>query len=160
MPSHSNTAAFGTFDDRLVASVVDGGFIVVRAPVSMHLALFAHASRRARARAHCSIEVAKQMLGTPVFREVATQLGLAELPTDPTVCADVVAAEAHTRRAVLVLPLPDRGTWDFAVASELVKRARPFLVVFVTSDETPGWNEDASGACFDLAPAYAQPIGT
>ncbi len=66
-------------------------------------------------------------------------LGLGNVPCDPAACADAIAMAASAQRAAIVAPLPKEGTWDHAVAIELVRSSR-VLIVFVTASEPPAWD--------------------
>jgi DNA-binding NtrC family response regulator/Tfp pilus assembly protein PilF len=131
----ATTHAFVDFDERLAAS--QAGVVVVRAPLDVHGPILAHASRRLRASGWLPIKAVGRA-GAPLFREVATHLGLDGAPYDPPACADAIATAATAQRAAVVAPLPPSGTWDFAVAAELARAARAMLV-FVTASEPPAW---------------------
>ena len=62
--------------------------------------------------------------GAPLFRELATQLGLGAAPERPAPCADAIAQAAVAKHAAIVAPLPKEGTWDRAVATELARSTR------------------------------------
>ena len=123
----------------------------MRAPDKAHVAILAHAARRLRARGYRPIEVPPNArLGTPFFREAASQLGLPMLPTGPKACAELIAKEVLARRAVLVVPLPPRETWDRAVASELAEHSESLLMVLVTAGDVPVWDAVTDVTLFEL----------
>jgi transcriptional regulator with GAF, ATPase, and Fis domain len=122
---------FIDLDDRVVAGV--GGVAVVRAPSREAAeAMGAHLARRARALGQCTIE-ARSGLGAPLWREVASRLGVGTLAGDPTEAAAAVARAALLRRAVVVAALPAAGTWDRAVAHAMTSLASPPPVFLVAS---------------------------
>ena len=73
---------------------------------------------------------------------MALRLGLRTVAVDPSTCADTIVAAALSQRAAIVAPLPVEGTWDWAVALAIAKRAC-VLLVFVTANETPLPIQDA-----------------
>ena len=171
----------GTFvelDERLVATGLAGfsagfsaGVILVRAPHDVHAALMAHAARRLRSSGWSAlVDPIASANGSangrardcerraPLFRELATQLGLGVLSSDPHACAEAIAHAAFSKHAAIIAPLPKDGSWDRAVATELVRITRG-LVVFVTTVEVSqvsqvsqvSGGESAPVALFDLA---------
>ncbi len=142
--SASSGRAFVDFDERLVATdsrVLQPGVIVVRAPLEVHAAIIAHTARRLRTSGWLPIDAsiaAGSRGGAPLFREIATRLGLAIVPSDPHACADAIAQVAASKRAAIVALLPQEGSWDRAVASELVRNERAGLIVFVTAASAHG----------------------
>ena len=142
----SGGRAFVDFDERLVgtdARVLQSSVVIVRAPVEVHAAIIAHTARRLRTSGWLPIDAttaAGSRGGAPLFREIATRLGLAVVPSDPHACADAIAqvAACSTRkRAAIVALLPQEGSWDRAVANELVRSGRAGLLVFVTAPPSP-----------------------
>ena len=120
---------FVEVDDRVASGA--GGVAIVRAPSREAAdALGAHVARRARAAGRCAIE-AKSARGAPLWREVASRLGVGVLPGDPTDAAEAIARAATMRRAVVVATLPPAGTWDRAVTQALssFEAAPPILLV-------------------------------
>jgi transcriptional regulator with GAF, ATPase, and Fis domain len=144
----SSSRAFVDFDERIVSA--QAGVIVVRAPLEVHGPIVAHASRRLRTSGFHPVDAAVRP-GAPLFREVAMHLGLGTVPVDPSACADAIALAAVTQRAAIVVPLPDDGTWDRAVALELAKNVR-LLLVFVTASEPPAFTETMFDVAAELQP--------
>ena len=157
-------ASFVEFDERLVAAAT-AGVLLVRAPQDVHAALMAHAARRLRTSGWSALvdpisptSVSGRALTAstraPLFRELATQLGLGAVSSDPHACAEAIAQAAAAKHAAVVAALPKEGTWDRAVATELVRITRG-LVVFVTSSELAqitlvNGTENVSISTFDL----------
>ncbi len=136
--------AFVDLDERIVRA--EPGVVIVRAAADVQAPIVAHAVRRLRASGLNPVDAAVRA-GAPLFREIATQLGLGAIPSDPSQCADAITQAALVRRAAIVAPLPNDGTWDRAVASELARSPR-LLVVFVTAGEAPAsWD----AASFEVA---------
>jgi len=140
-----------------------GSVVVVRASRDLHAALLAHMARRLRtAGAFPAVdsrvetrEQAAAAAGAPIFREIATQLGLPRaslLSSEPQTFAEAIAQAASAKHSAIVTSLPKEGSWDRAVANELVRIGRT-VVVFVTSSEIPTWDGIATStiAAFDLA---------
>jgi transcriptional regulator with GAF, ATPase, and Fis domain/tetratricopeptide (TPR) repeat protein len=126
---------FVDLDDRVAAGTL--GATVVRAPSrEAAVAVGAHVARRARAAGFHAIE-ARAARGAPLFREVASRLGLTVLPTEPSEVADVIARAASQRRAVVVGALPREGDWDRAVACALASMAAPPALVLVSTGSEP-----------------------
>ncbi|MDB5220696.1 MAG: Nitrogenase (molybdenum-iron)-specific transcriptional regulator NifA, partial [Myxococcaceae bacterium] len=166
--------AFVDFDERLVASAGSAagssGVVVVRAPQDVHAALLAHTARRVRTSGWCPVVDSRAAAlgsgapgasgasGAPIFREIATQLGQLGLArasivsSEPHAFAEAIAQAASAKHAAIVAPLPRDGSWDRAVASELVRIASAGrgLVVFVTAAEIPAW-EGVAVSAFDLS---------
>ena len=136
------------------------GVVVVRAPQDVHAALLAHTARRLRTTGSSPVvdsRAEKRSAGAasaPIFREIATQLGLARasgngvVSSEPQAFAEAIAQAAAAKHSAIVAPLPREGSWDRAVANELVRIGRA-LLVFVTSAEIPAW-EGAAVSAFDL----------
>jgi transcriptional regulator with GAF, ATPase, and Fis domain len=168
--------AFVDFDERLVASpgaslgAIAGstagiaGVIVVRAPQDVHAALLAHTARRVRTSGWSPVvdgrvdrvsSIVAVPTGAPIFREIASQLGLpgaSLISSEPQIFAEAIAQAASVTHAAIVAPLPREGTWDRAVAGELVRIAnggRGLVVVFVTAADLPSW-EGVAVSAFDL----------
>jgi transcriptional regulator with GAF, ATPase, and Fis domain len=108
------------------------GVTVVRAPADVHASIVAHASRRLRTSGLQPV-AAFARTGAPLFREVASHLGLGAVPVDPAACAEAIAGAALAQRAAIIARLPPDGSWDRAVAAELARAPR-VLLVFVTAD--------------------------
>ena len=160
--------AFVDFDERLVASPGStagiAGVVVVRAPQDVHAALLAHTARRVRTSGWSPVvdgrvdrlsSVVVVPTGAPIFREIASQLGLpgaSLISSEPQTFAEAIAQAASVARAAIVAPLPRDGTWDRAVAGELVRIANGGrgLVIFVTAAEIPSW-EGVAVSAFDLS---------
>ncbi|HEY8041884.1 MAG TPA: sigma 54-interacting transcriptional regulator [Polyangiaceae bacterium] len=130
-PSAIAARGFVELDDRVAAGT--GGVVVVRAPSHETAeAMGAHVARRARASGMFAIE-ARAAQGAPLWREVASRLGVGTLASDPVEAADAIARAAALRRAVVVATLPARGTWDRAVACELTTLGTAPAVVLVAT---------------------------
>jgi|GEM_PF-399472 len=133
---------FVELDDAMSRGV--GGVVLVRVPSpGAAYAIGAHVARRARAAGLCAIE-ASAHAGAPLWREVASRLGVGALGSDPREAARAVAHAAALRRAVVVAALPAAGGWDRAVACELASATitaadalarpdAPLLAVLVTT---------------------------
>jgi transcriptional regulator with GAF, ATPase, and Fis domain len=134
--------------DELLLSGSAPEVVIVRAPSAVHAAVVAHAARRLRTAGLSCVDAASAahgLPGAPLFRELATQLGLGVVATDPQACALAIAQAAASQRAALISLLPSEGTWDRAVASELVAAQRSHLLLFVTdSAELPPWDDVAT----------------
>ncbi len=119
------------------------GVVVLRVPASIQLAVVAHTRRRLRARAVATLDVfsdARTRVYVPLFRELATHLGLGLVPGDPQACAEVVAQAASAKRTAVLAPLPIAGSWDFAVATEFALASSDQARVFVTPNDAPRWD--------------------
>ena len=136
--------SFVDFDERLVscdarnAQASPLGVMIVRASHEVHPAIIAHATRRLRACGWLPVDASSAVGsrgGAPLFREIATQLGLAVVPSDPHACAEAITQLAASKQAAIVAVLPKEGSWDRAVANELVHTARSGLVIFVTGTD-------------------------
>jgi transcriptional regulator with GAF, ATPase, and Fis domain/tetratricopeptide (TPR) repeat protein len=167
-PPVQPSRAFVDFDARLVAgpgSIAGiAGVVVVRAPQDVHAALLAHAARRVRTSGWSPVvdgrvdrvsSVVVVPTGAPIFREIASQLGLpgaSLISSEPHAFAEAIAQAASVAHAAIVAPLPREGTWDRAVASELVRIANGGrgLFVFVTGADLPSW-EGVAVSAFDLS---------
>ncbi|MDB4941534.1 MAG: Nitrogenase (molybdenum-iron)-specific transcriptional regulator NifA [Labilithrix sp.] len=132
---------FVELDERLIQSPPAPGVVIVRAPSAVHAALIAHAARRLRASGITPVDVpltagAGVTGSAPLFREVGARLGLTSVPSDAQSCAEAVAhaAGGAGKRAAIIASLPKLGSWDRAVATELVRDGSA-LVVFVTTLE-------------------------
>ena len=128
------------------------GVLIVRAPLDVHAAIIAHTARRLRMSGLAPVLAASRAdahPGAPLFREIATQLGIGHVSSDPQACAEAIAQAASTKRAAILATLPKDGSWDRQVATELVRIARSGLVVFVTAGDAPAW-DFASPSTFDL----------
>ncbi|HEY3818576.1 MAG TPA: sigma 54-interacting transcriptional regulator [Polyangiaceae bacterium] len=126
---------FVELDDRVASAAC--GVVVVRAPSREAAgAMGAHVARRARAGGLCTIE-ARSGLGAPLWREVASRLGVGALPGDPADAAEAIARAATLRRAIVVAALPAAGTWDRQVAYVLSSlAAAPPVILVAASSET------------------------
>jgi DNA-binding NtrC family response regulator/tetratricopeptide (TPR) repeat protein len=127
--STAGPRGFIELDDRVATGA--GGFVVVRASSrEAAAAMGAHVARRARAAGFYAIE-ARSALGAPLWREVASRLGVGALAGDPSDAAEAIARAASLRRAVVVAALPPAAAWDRAVAyamASLVAAPAVFLV--------------------------------
>jgi tetratricopeptide (TPR) repeat protein len=121
--------AFAELDERVASGAP--GVVLVRAPSreAAHSA-GAHVARRLTASGLLPLE-ARKRAGAPLWREVASLLGVASVPSEPGKCAEEIAQAAALRRAAIVAPLPAAGSWDRAVAAEIAALANAPLVVFV-----------------------------
>ena len=166
MPSRS----FVELDERLVSlgSLASapgvGSVVVVRAAQDLHAALLAHTARRLRtagsfpavdSRVEAAAAATACAAGAPIFREIATQLGLARaalVSSEPQTFAEAIAQAASAKHAAVVASLPKEGSWDRAVANELVRMSdsRRTVLVFITASDIPVWDGTAVSA-FDLA---------
>ena len=154
------SASFVEFDERLVgcdarnAQTSPLGVVIVRASHEVQPAIIAHAARRLRASGWLPVDAssaAGSRGGAPLFREIATQLGLAVVPSDPHACADEITRAASARQAAIIAILPKEGTWDRAVANELVHTARSGLVIFVTGTDARDTRAFADASAADAA---------
>jgi DNA-binding NtrC family response regulator len=103
---------FEAFDDALVGPR-EGVALVLSPSREVGRAHAEHAARRLEATYSV---IAPSCLGpTPLFIDVASQLGLRGLADDPAQAARQLARALHARRAALVAPLPALGSWDRAV---------------------------------------------
>ncbi|RYY14549.1 MAG: hypothetical protein EON55_08200 [Alphaproteobacteria bacterium] len=84
-------------------------------------ALMGHLARRCRGAGTLTLS-AHGTRTTPMFREVASRLALGRLESNPGRAADQLLAACAARGASIVVPTPERGTWDRAVAVELACR--------------------------------------
>jgi transcriptional regulator with GAF, ATPase, and Fis domain/tetratricopeptide (TPR) repeat protein len=122
---------FVELDDRIASTI--GGVMVVRAPSrDAANAVGAHVARRARAAGLHVIE-ARAWRGTPLWREVASRLGIGVLASDPCEAAEAVARAATQRRALVVAELSGAGSWDRAVACATSALAAPPPVVLLAA---------------------------
>jgi transcriptional regulator with GAF, ATPase, and Fis domain/tetratricopeptide (TPR) repeat protein len=136
-PAAASTVAargFVELDDRVASAAC--GVVVVRAPSRDAAdAMGAHVARRARAGGLCTIE-ARSSRGAPLWREVASRLGVGALAGDPADAAEAIARAATVRRAIVVAALPPAGTWDRQVAMVLSSlAAAPPMILVATSNE-------------------------
>jgi hypothetical protein len=137
------TRGFVELDDRIAGAV--GGVAVVRGPSREAAeAAGAHVARRARAVGLCAIE-ARSTAGAPLWREVASRLGVSSLAGDPADAADTIARAANLRRAMIVAALPPAGSWDRAVAYALssLVGAPPVVLVATSTDTADDLHADA-----------------
>jgi transcriptional regulator with GAF, ATPase, and Fis domain/tetratricopeptide (TPR) repeat protein len=125
---------FVELDDRVATGT--GGVVVVRAPSpEAASAMGSHMARRARAAGLCAIE-ARSALGAPLWREVASRLGVGMLAGDPADAAEAIARAASLRRALVVALLPPVGSWDRAVAQAMASRTPPPVLLVTSSNES------------------------
>jgi len=140
--------AFAELDERVVAG--PPAIVLVRAPSrEAAAAAGAHVGRRMSALG-ATVVHARARTGAPLWRDVAAQLGLAQLACDPVRCAAEIAHAAHARHAAIVAPLPEEGSWDRSVAVELAHVAAPPMLVLLA-----GAGESAAelrAETFDVAP--------
>jgi transcriptional regulator with GAF, ATPase, and Fis domain len=104
--------------DERICSQVATSIAIVHVPTDEDaLAIASHLARRASAYG-VAIIVTK---GAPLWSEVAARLGLGRLPWDPTSCALRIAEALIAQRATVIAPFPSEGSWDHAVATEIVR---------------------------------------
>src|SRR5258708_3915010 len=140
--------AFAELDDRVVAG--PAAIVLVRAPShDAAAAAGAHVGRRMSALG-ATVVHARARAGAPLWRDVAAQLGLAQLPSDPAQCASEIAHAAHARHAIVVAPLPVDGSWDRSVAVELAHLAAPPMVVLLARAGDAA--SDLRAETYDVAP--------
>ncbi len=126
---------FAELDDRVSSGA--GGVAVARATSRASAqALCAHAARRASSAGRVAIE-ARAGRGAPLWQEVASRLGLGPLPNDPAAAAETIARISSLRRASVLAPLPECGTWDRAVTCEMASFADGPPVLLVASGLQP-----------------------
>ncbi len=131
-----NASRFVELDDRLMGAA--SGAIVVKCSSGLHGAIIAHVARRLRASGVHPVTVVARP-GAPRFCDAAAQLGVKASSLEPLAWAEAIAA-ASTKRAVAVVGLlPRENTWDFDVASELVRDGGR-LLVFVTGQRDAPWD--------------------
>ncbi|MFO0640138.1 MAG: sigma 54-interacting transcriptional regulator [Polyangiaceae bacterium] len=116
--------------DERVASLAPG-VVVVRAPGSGVRAVLEHLARRVE-QAGARACVCAGGAGAPAFHLAAAELGAKKVFDAQTLAEELVAAASRSRH-VLLAPLPDDGTWDRAVANELLATPRSALVVLVAA---------------------------
>jgi transcriptional regulator with GAF, ATPase, and Fis domain/tetratricopeptide (TPR) repeat protein len=142
---------FIELDDRVCGGLA--GVVVVRAPSHEACdAMGAHVARRALAAGMFAIET-RARDGSPLWRDVASRLGVDVLPSDPPAAADAIARVAAMRRAMVVAPMPLAGTWDRAVATELAALATPPSVVLLAPDARP--TEDVAADVYEVGATLA-----
>ena len=161
--------SFVDFDERLVgcdarnAQTSPLGVMIVRASHEVQAAIIAHAARRLCASGWLPVDAssaAGSRGGAPLFREIATQLGLAVVPSDPHACADEITRAAFAKQAAIIAILPKEGTWDRAVANELVHTARSGLVIFVTGTDVRDTRAFADASAADAASITTFDLGS
>ena len=133
---------FAALDEAILART---GVLVARAPsVAAAYALSAHVARRATLAGLSSLRAVGGE-ATSIWSEVATRLHAPKLEGDPALAATQLLDAARARQAVVIAPLPPQGSWDRAVAMELV-RLEPspcFLLVARPGDAIDGFAEEA-----------------
>ncbi|HEY6463363.1 MAG TPA: hypothetical protein VIY73_24520, partial [Polyangiaceae bacterium] len=149
-PSTSAAAnGFAALDERVAAGTP--GVMLVRAPSREAAeAIGAHVARRARATGYSAIE-ARATRASPLFREVASRVGLTVLPNDPAEAADAIARAAVQRHAVIVAALPPPGVWDRAVASAISTLSPSVAMVLLVTGAEPA--EDLRVDDYDVGTA-------
>ena len=125
------TRGFRELDERVASGLP--GIVLVRAPEGAVAALVEHIARAAEQRGLAAC-VALPGLGAPAFHLAASALRLAKA-NDARALAESIGATASRRRAVVVSTMPDEGSWDRAVLSQLADGARAALVVLVSERE-------------------------
>jgi transcriptional regulator with GAF, ATPase, and Fis domain/tetratricopeptide (TPR) repeat protein len=138
---------FAALDERVASG--HGGVLLVHVVDDRTIdALRAHLVRRARA--SCSLVISAY--GNPVWREVATRLGIAKVDCTPSSCAAQLASATQGRRAAILVTLPRGGTWDRAVTAELSQSQQrvPLVVVLVPTIEPV---RDVRGEVYEVSPS-------
>ena len=141
---------FAALDERVASG--HGGVLLVHVVDDRTIeALRAHLVRRARA--SCSLVISAH--GDPVWREVATRLGIAKIDCTPSSCAAQLASATQGRRAAILVTLPRAGTWDRAVTAELSQSQQqdgrvPLVVVLVPTIEPV---RDVRGEVYEVSPS-------
>ncbi len=144
----SRPAGFAELDERVVAG--PAAVMLVRATsLDAGAAAGAHVGRRMSALGATPV-FARSTAGAPLWRDVASLLGLSQLPCDPARCASEIAQAAHARHAVIIAALPAAGTWDRSVALELSNLSAPPLVIFLAKVGDAA--HDLRAETFDVAP--------
>ncbi len=140
---------FAALDERVASG--HGGVLLVHVVDDRTIeALRAHLVRRARA--SCSLVISAN--GNPVWREVATRLGIAKVECTPSACAAQLASATQGRRSAILLTLPRGGSWDRAVTAELSQAqhdGRVSLVVVLVPSIEPV--RDVRGEVFEVSPS-------
>ena len=132
VPSSSQSRSFVELDDRVASG--QGGIAIVLSPSQETAdAIAAHVARRARAAGIIAMEP-RARSGTPLWREVASRLGIRRQGSDPFEAASTIARAATLRRIHVVATLPRAGSWDRDVACRLASLADCPPVVFVAPD--------------------------
>jgi len=97
---------------------------------------------------------ARPRAGAPLWQDVLLQLhppthhrGQADAAA--VVSVDTLIHAAHGRSVVVIAPLPEPGSWDASIATELAAQTSPLLTVFVTAES--GDAEALRPECFDVA---------
>ncbi|WP_169927481.1 sigma 54-interacting transcriptional regulator [Labilithrix luteola] len=123
---------FVDLDERIVAP--SPGVLIVRAPLEAHGSIIAHVCRRLRTSGMTPVEVsAEGRIGVPLTREIASQLGMGVVPTDPPSCASAIVDAAVTRRAAIVTSAAV-SPWDRAVLAEMARvGGRSLTIVVLTT---------------------------
>jgi transcriptional regulator with GAF, ATPase, and Fis domain len=140
---------FAALDERVTSG--HGGVLLVHVVDDRTIeALRAHLVRRARS--SCSLVISAH--GDPVWREVATRLGIAKVDCTPAACAAQLASATQGRRAAILVTLPRNGTWDRAVTAELSQHQEegrvPLVVVLVPTIEPV---RDVRGDVYEVSPS-------
>ncbi len=144
---------FAALDERVASG--HGGVLLVHVVDDRTIdALRAHLVRRARA--SCSLVISAH--GDPVWREVATRLGIAKVECTPSSCAAQLTSATQGRRAAILVTLPRAGTWDRAVTAELSQSQQaketmgrvPLVVVLVPTIEPV---RDVRGEVYEVSPS-------
>ena len=151
-PENTNEGSsfdFAALDERVASG--HGGVLLVHVVDDRTIeALRAHLVRRARA--SCSLVISVH--GDPVWREVATRLGIAKVECTPSSCAAQLTSATQGRRAAILVTLPRAGTWDRAVTAELSQSQQdgrvPLVVVLVPTIEPV---RDVRGEVYEVSPS-------
>ncbi len=128
-------------DERLTTLVP--GLALARVPSDARDAVVGHALRRVRASGAIAL-TARPLAGFPMWQQIAERLAIDGLDCEPSLCAEQIAQAATARRAIIVVPLPDHGTWDRAVSVEVSRQECAGIIVFVgdTADAAPDIRAD------------------
>ena len=107
---------FESFDDALVGAR-EGLALILSPSRDVAIAHAQHAARRLES-SHAVVFVSS-LTATPLFVDVAAQLGLRGLADEPTKAARQLAQALAARRAAIIAPLPPIASWDRAVFVQL-----------------------------------------
>jgi transcriptional regulator with GAF, ATPase, and Fis domain len=131
---------FIELDDRLcgaleapAGSALLAGVAIARTPAAdLANAIAAHVARRVRNSGRWAIE-ARASRGAPLWRDVASRLGIGVLASDPGDAAQAIGRAVAQSGGVVVAELPAQATWDRAVLVALAGLPSVPPVVLVTT---------------------------
>jgi transcriptional regulator with GAF, ATPase, and Fis domain/tetratricopeptide (TPR) repeat protein len=107
----------------------------------------AHVARRVRNGGRCAIE-ARASYGAPLWRDVASRVGIRALASDPGDAARALVRALAQSGGVVVADLPALGTWDRAVLAALAALPTMPLAVFVTT--SPDVTDDLRAEVYEV----------